>query len=29
MDSDEEVLFGDTEAGLRKPLNSLDEEESD
>lgn len=29
MDSDEEVLFGDTEAGIRKPLNSLDEEESD
>ena len=28
-DSDEEVLFGDTEAGVRRPLNSVDEEESD
>jgi len=28
-DSDEEVLFGDTESGVRRPLNSVDEEESD
>ena len=25
----QQVLFGDTESGVRRPLNSVDEEESD